>query len=433
MPSRAERAPRGRVRVWLERCAHLLGIAIIAWLLADSLRARPGVGPEVVGADGLAAELRRWSTVAAPEEVHLSMDSAVSPVHREWLAALAAAGTRVSWDGDSVPPLAVALDPVPDPDGGTRIWAAAPPGRMLVLEDDAGAVDSVAAGATGARFSTSSPLRAVRVRSGGFVAESALRDSISFGRILVVGRVGWESGMVVGALEERGWEVDARLALSPKGDVVQGAPPEELDPARYSAVVVLDSVALVGPARLVRYVREGGGLVITTRAASAAGLAPLRVGRAGRAMAPVEPFDTSADPRRSLGFTSIVPAEDAVPLELRDDLVAVAARRVDRGRVVLVGYDDTWRWRMAGGAGGVEEHRAWWAGLVASVARVERTPLPAVADEAPLAATVQLLGPPSARPAEAAAARSLPYGWAFAVLAAALLLQWLSRRLRGAP
>src|SRR5690606_16484448 len=131
MPSRAERSLRGRVRVWLERCAHLLGIAIIAWFLADSLRPRPGVGPEVVAAEGLAAELRRWSTGAAPGEVALTRDRAVPPAHREWLAALAAAGTRVTWDGDSVPPLAVALDPVPDPDGGTRIWAAAPPGRVL--------------------------------------------------------------------------------------------------------------------------------------------------------------------------------------------------------------------------------------------------------------------------------------------------------------
>src|SRR5690606_4826781 len=154
------------------------------------------------------------------------------------------------------------------------------------------------------RFSTSSPLRAVRVRSGGFVAESVLRDSISFGRVLVVGKVGWESGMVTAALEERGWEVDARLALSPKGDVVQGAPPGVLDRAGSSAVVVLGRAAFVGPARLVRYVREGGGLVITARAASAAALAPLRVGRAGRIVAPVEPFDTSAaDPRRSLGLT----------------------------------------------------------------------------------------------------------------------------------
>jgi len=421
------------VRVWLERGAHLLGIAIIAWFLVDSLRARPGTGLQVVEVEGLVAELRRWSTVAAPEEVHVTVDRAVSPVQREWLAALAAAGTRVGWDGDSVLPLAVALDPIPDPDGGTRIRVAAPPGRTLVLEDDAGAIDSVVSGGTGARFSTRSPLRGVRVRSGGFVAESALRDSISFRRLLVIGKVGWESGMVTGALEERGWQVDARLALSPHGDVVQGAPPEELDPARYSAVVVLDSAALVGPARLVRYVRDGGGLVITTRAASAAGLARLRVGRPGRVVPPVEPFDTSADPRRSLGLTAIVPAEDAVPLELRDDLVAVAARRVDRGRVVLVGYDDTWRWRMAGGANGVEEHRAWWAGLVASVARVEHTPLPAVADEAPLAAIVQLLGPPSARPADIATAGAFPRGWAFAALAAALLLQWLSRRLRGAP
>jgi len=437
MPSRAEPGARPRARVWLERAAHLLGLAIIAWLLVDSLGPGPEAGGELVEAGTLADELRRWSTVAAPGEVHLTMDAAVSPPYREWLAALAAAGTRVSWDADSVVPLAVALDPIPDPAGGTRIWAAAPPGTTLVLEDEVGPIDSVEAGAAGARFVTHTPITKVaRVRAGAFAAASAQRDSIVFGRILVVGRVGWEAGMVAGALEERGWEVDVKLALSPKGDVVQGRPAETLDPARYSAVVLLDSAALVGPAQLVRYVREGGGLVMTARAAAAAPLAPLRVGRTGRTAAPIEPFDTtSALPQRSLALTSIVPAADAVPLELRDELVAVAARRVERGRVAVVGYDDTWRWRMAGGADGPDQHRAWWAGLVATVARVDRVPLPeaGLTDEAPLASMVQVLGTPSPRPMDIAPPRSPAYGLAFAVLAAALLLQWLSRRLRGAP
>lgn len=436
MPSRAEPGARPRVRVWLERAAHILGLAIIAWLLVDSLRPGPGTGGELVEAGALADELRRWSTVAAPDEVHLTVDATVSPPYREWLAALAAAGTRVSWDADSVVPLAVALDPVPDPGGGTRIWAAAPPGTMLVLEDDVGPIDSVEAGAAGARFVTHSPVTVARVRARAFAAASVQRDSIAFGRVLVVGRAGWESAMVAGALEERGWKVDVKLALSPKGDVVQGGPIDALDPARYSAVVLLDSAALAGPGQLARYVREGGGLVMTARAAAAAPLAPLRVGRTGRAVEAVEPFDTaSGEPRRSLAFTSIVPAADAVPLELRGDLVAVAARRVERGRVVVLGYDDTWRWRMAGGADAPDQHRAWWAGLVASVARVDRAPLPdaGLADEAPLASIVQLLGAPSPRPADAAPPRSPAYGTAFAILAAALLLQWLSRRLRGAP
>ena len=436
MPSRVEPGARPRARVWLERAAHLLGLAIIVWLLVDSLGPGPGTGGELVEAGALADELRRWSTVAAPDEVHLTVDAAVSPPYREWLAALAAAGTRVSWDADSVIPLAVALDPIPDPGGGTRIWAAAPPGTVLVLEDEVGPIDSVEAGAAGARFVTHTPITAARVRAGAFAAASVQRDSIGFGRVLVVGRAGWEGAMVAGALEERGWEVDVKLALSPKGDVVQGGPIDALDPARYSAVVLLDSAALVGPAQLARYVREGGGLVMTARAAAAASLAPLRVGRTGRTVAPVEPFDTaSAEPRRSLALTSIVPAADAVPLELRGDLVAVAARRVERGRVVVLGYDDTWRWRMAGGADGLDQHRAWWAGLVASVARVDRAPLPdaGLADEAPLASLVQLLGTPSLRPMDAAPPRSPAYGAAFAILATALLLQWLSRRLRGAP
>src|SRR5690606_15092038 len=202
-------------------------------------------------------------------------------------------------------------------------------------------------------------------------------------------------------LEERGWEVDVRLALSPKGDIVQGTTSARLDPSRYSAVVLLDSTSLIEPAQLVGYVREGGGLVMTARAAEAPALARLRPGRPGRVAEAVEPFDTTlAEPRRALALTSLVTTADAVPLELRDELVATAARRVERGRVIMTGYADTWRWRMAGGAEALEAHRDWWADLVAAVARVEWHPLtpPRPADEAPFADLVELLGDPAPAP-----------------------------------
>lgn len=425
----------GRLRLWLERAAQLAGIALIAWLLADSLRTPPGA-VEVLGPESLASELRRWSTSAPAERVHLRVDGAVAPAHREWLAALAAAGTEVSWEDDVVSPLAVALDPVADPDGGARVRVAARPGTMVVVEDELGVLDSVAAGAAGARFLARTPLAGVRVRGGGLGGESLLRDSLAFGRVLLAGRVGWESNMVAAALEERGWEVDVRLALSPKGDIVQGTTSARLDPSRYSAVVLLDSTSLIEPAQLVGYVREGGGLVMTARAAESSALARLRPGRPGRVAEAVEPFDTTlAEPRRALALTSLVTTADAVPLELRDELVATAARRVERGRVIMTGYADTWRWRMAGGAEALEAHRDWWADLVAAVARVEWHPLtpPRPADEAPFADLVELLGDPAPAPPTAPPTTEPPYGWILAALALLLLTPWLSRRLRGAP
>jgi hypothetical protein len=425
-----------RLRVVLERVAHLLGIAIIAWLLFDSLRPQPERSVEVVAIDELATSLGRWSTASAPERVHLLADSTIAQLHRQWLAALVGAGTEVSWEGDAIIPLAATVNAVPDPDGGTRIVAAAPRGTMVILEDDVGVIDSVQAGAAGARFLTHTPVSAVRVRAGASTAESAPHDSVGFGRILVVGPVGWESSMVIGALEERGWEVDARLALSPKGDVLQGGSRVAPDTGRYSAVVVFDSVSLLEPAQLVRYVREGGGLVITARGSTAPALTPLRVGSIARRVPAVEPFDTAhVEPRRSLALSSITAAADALPLEMRDDLWAVAVRRVERGRVAMVGYDDTWRWRMAGGRDGLDQHRAWWAAVVGAVAHVEYAPRRAVrsVDEAPLANMVQLLGAPSRGPAQAEVEEhGIPYGIVFAVLSALLLLLWLSRRLRGA-
>lgn len=435
MPSPADGGARDRLRVWLERAAHALGIAIIAWLLVDSLRDRPPAAPRVVALDALPAQLRRWSTATTPAQVHVRVDRALAPAHREWLAALAGQGTLVSWEGKGVLPVAAALDPVADPDGGTRVAAAAPAGTTVVLEDDLGVVDSVATGATGARFLTQSPLATARVRAGALVAQSVVRDSLDFGRILLLGGVSWESGMVAAALEERGWEVDAHLALSHKGDVTQG-PGTAPDTGRYSAVIVLDTAARVDASRLARYVRDGGGVIVTTRASAVPALAPLRAGGAGRAVAAVEPFDTTArEPRRALALTPIVLGADAVPVERRDELVAVAARRLERGRVAAVGYDDTWRWRMGGAADALEQHRAWWAGLVAGVAHVRRAPVPgdAVADEVPLATLVDRLGPPSRAPETPVAARTLSHAWLLALLATALLLQWLSRRLRGAP
>src|SRR5688572_1327741 len=141
MPSLAERSAdssggpsrdRG-VRVWLERAAQALALAIVLWWLYQSLRPAGEGATEVVALGELPAELSRWSTVSTPGRVHVRIDSAVAPATRDWLAALASSGTRVTWEGHGVLPLAAVAEPVADPAGGTRVWVGAPAGAPVLL------------------------------------------------------------------------------------------------------------------------------------------------------------------------------------------------------------------------------------------------------------------------------------------------------------
>ena len=416
-----------------ERIARALAFALLAWLLVRSLRVPDGPSAST-GVGSLAPSLVRWSTRVKPSSVRVRVDGSLSPVQRDWLAALVASGSRVTWSG-SVAPVAAIAEPVADPAGATRVVVAAPAGTVVSLYDDYGALDSVRAGGAGAGFLARSAPSAVSVRAGVLTARATTGDSLVLGRILVLGRAGWESKFVVAALEERGWSVDARLTLSPRAGVAQGrAAP--IDTARYSAVIALDSSALGSAAALARYVRSGGGLIITAPVSAAPSLASLDAGSPRTGIPATEPFDTVGDPRRALALTPIALREGSLALERRAGSVAVAVRRVERGRVLVVGYADTWRWRMAGGDGAAERHRDWWAGLVASVAHVGRVPESPVApvDEAPLASLVDRLGPPAApaAPALTASAASVPSSWLFAALAALLIGEWASRRLRGA-
>jgi hypothetical protein len=437
MPSRADHIGSGGFRVWFERAAHVLAVAAIGWLLVQALRGRVTARAETADVQALPVQLVRWSRVAAPVRVHVRVDGALTPVQRDWLVALGGVGTAVSWEGRGLEPLAVAADPVADPAGGTRVLVAAPWGTRVVLADRLGTLDSVEAEAAGARFLVRSGPAAVQVQVGPLLARSAVRDSLVLGRLLVLGRVGWESKFVIAALEERGWQVDARLALSPRGDVVQGTT-VPLDTGRYAALIVLDTAGLAGAPPLARYVERGGGLVVTARAAVAPALASLVPSAAEPPLPAVEPFDTTlAEPRRALALTPIRLGADAVPIERREAFVAVATRRVGRGRIAMVAYPDTWRWRMGGTTGALEEHRSWWAGLVAGVAHAGRVPRPldAPLDKAPFARLIDRLGPPSPErsPSSIATGPTIAPKWLFAVLGMALLLEWLSRRLRGAP
>src|SRR5688572_22088144 len=161
MHSPAERRPT--VRIWLERAAHALALAIVVWFLIRALRPEANDDAQLRDVNALTADLVRWSTVAPPPRVHLTLDTSLAPATRDWLAAIAAAGALVTWEGEGVLPTAAAVEPVADPAGGTRIWTAAPAGAPIVLEDGYGVLDSTSAGVAGARFTAQSTVPDVKV------------------------------------------------------------------------------------------------------------------------------------------------------------------------------------------------------------------------------------------------------------------------------
>jgi hypothetical protein len=294
-------------------------------------------------------------------------------------------------------------------------------------------------------FTTSHVDGTVRATLGDHAAGSAatalLRDSLTIKPVLVLGIAGWESKFIAASLQEYGWKVDARLGLSPKGDVVQGASEIVIDTAHYSAVIAIDSSAAKFSSRIGDYVRQGGGFVATGAAAALPAFAELLPGKVGAALQDA-PFDAdSTHPRRALAVTTIshlVPG--AVAIETRTGSprdIAVAARRIGTGRVVQVGYLDSWRWRMGGVDDPVTGYRNWWSKVVSSVAYASRTPIPAsaIVEPTPLATLVATLGSPTQQIVERSSLlddpRLLPV--LFALLTAMLFVEWTSRRLRGRP
>jgi hypothetical protein len=430
MPSRAE------FRGTIEGALRAISIGLLAWMLWLSLDQRNDDKVESTNSARLAASLREWSSSGIPpKQVAVQLDKSPSPADRDWLAALDAGGSDVTWSG-SLPAAAVAVDPIASPRGGFNILSAAPAGAKVTLIDDVGPLDSAQAQGGGARFSIPTIAGEIRAKVSGTVTEASAPDSLRIKRVLVLGSAGWEAKFVVAALEEDGWKVDALLRVAPTVSVSQGTI-SSIDTARYSAVVALDETAGAFASDIVRYVASGGGAVIAGTAANIAGLSPIRPGSPGRviggALLASEPGATT------LKAVPVIPIDgirgDAAILDRRDGAVAAAARRHLAGRVLQEGYTDTWRWRMSGGDGSVAEHRAWWTRAVAGIAYAPPVARPtvAVSDNAPIAALVEALGPSSPRPNStlASSAASISLWWLFGLLAASLLGEWASRRFRG--
>jgi hypothetical protein len=431
MRSRAER--RSLVE-WPLRVALAAALAAALWRSLHQ-RAR---GPETRSATGatLGRTLREATRDSRVGVVRLDVDSVPTTVERAWLGALRRAGVEVGWRGAPAA-IAVAAERARQPVSSVHVLLAADTGAAIALADSAGALDTLAPRGGGASLDAADVVGAVQARRGAVTARASLPAGTERRAVLVLGRAGWESKFVLAALGEAGWQVRGRLPAAPSVAVSDpGLLP--IDTARYDAVVALDSTAGDLALAVARFVNQGGGLIAAGGATTLDALRPLVPARAGVRQPGRILLDADSVTPADLPLRPLVALRaDAVTLERRAAGPATAARRAGRGRVLAVGYDETWRWRMLGGAGGVGAHRAWWsrmAGLVAPDREpVNATRAGAGADAAPLAALVDALGPPAAasRAHDAAPVDPLPLALLVVILAA-LLAETASRRFRGA-
>jgi len=431
MPSRADWR---RGVEWALRIALVVVLAVALW---RSLRAaQPGVASESVRASTLGDALPRATTSERIGESNVSMDGTLTHADLDWLAALRRSGVRVHWHG-KVPAIALSVDRAREPVARARVRLVADSGVMLVIGDSIGVIDSVRV-ARGASLEASDLVGLVSARHGRFGASAVVPARSDRRDVLVLGRAAWESRFVLAALGEAGWRVRGRVPVAPGVSVVD-ASLLPLDTSRYDVVIALDSSAADLAPALARFVGQGGGAIIAGSALGVGALralVPARAGarRPGRILLAGDTLTRADLPLRPL----IAVRDDAVPLERQPAGLVVAIRRAGRGRVAAIGYDESWRWRMEGGAAGEAAHREWWSRLVAAVAYTPvfsmTDPENRLFDEAPLASLIGALGPPVMFNPRLTPERDtgLTTRILFGVVIASLLLEWTSRRLRGA-
>lgn len=362
--------------------------------------------------------------------VHRRIVASPSAAMRDSLAAFLRAGHRVSWSG-SLASVAAMAEPVREP--GTRWRLSVVGAAALLVRDSLGPVDSLEAAAT----LTLEPTRgAAQIVEGNTVAIAAVREVAPPRRVLLLGRAGFEPRFIITALEEAGWLVDTRLALGREREVRQGE--RSLQLARHDVVIVTDSASANREATsIARFVRSGGGLILAGEA-NAASAPALRAIAAARVLREEDPETRSFEghePTHALPLFALGNlVRDAEVLEDREGTPVVVARRVESGRVLQVGFAETWRWRMEGEGRSIEEHREYWSRLGGIVARGQAgaAAVQDVRSSAPLAAMVHAVGPAAETDASSPSNGPAFPLWLGPIILLALLFEWGSRRRRGA-
>lgn len=425
-----------RVRAGAEWALRAAAFALLGWALWSALRPAPDAAGRAVRSAGVAAEALRDWTRAGPAALHLAIDDSLAPEARDWLVALRRTGTAVSWSG-ALAPIAIAAEPVSEPGGGTRVLVAAPDGATAHVRDAAGPLDSLTLAGAGGVVRAPAAAGPLSLRVARTTARVAAPESPAPKRVLVLGTAGWESRYTVEALEERGWTVDARLAVAPGIEVRRGTPSAP-DTATHAVVIALDSTAGPHARAIAAFARDGGGVILAGASAAIPALGGIAPGRPGARVKPALMAVTESAPRRALGYFPVAAVRaNAVTLEEREGGRVTVAHRVGAGRVLQTGEDESWRWRMQGGASGPDAHRRWWSALAGGVAgRAGPLPHGGLADRAaPRAAVAAALGPARQAPDDARPPSPVPLTfapWMLLVAMTFLLAEWTSRRLRGA-
>jgi hypothetical protein len=421
------RSPRST----FELVCRLAAFGVLGWLLGGSLMSSPTRRLERASTNGIAARVAVWTRTTPNVRLHADLTTTPDPWIVDWLAALGHSGHGVTWSG-SPPAAAMSSEAVADPRGSVRVDIAAPAYTRVVLRDSASVVDSVRVSELGATIMTPLVVGELVADVGGQRVVASAPDSARLRAIVVVGDASWEGKFIVSALEERGWPVVVRFHVAPNVDVTQGGFPV-LDTSRVAAVVAIDTTVQSLGSALEHFVHEGGGLILAGAASTASAVAALTPGSLGaRTRVVVAPADTIG-----LGTTGFYPVtalkSDGVILDRRPSGIAVAARRVGAGRVMQIGYDDSWRWRMAGGPGSDVAYRDWWSRAVASVAYLpgllprDGATQPA---SAPLAHLIERLGPARPVSAESLSSTAIDQRILLGLIMIFLLMEWSSRRLR---
>lgn len=439
------------MRVVLERALRLTAVAALlyAWWLTGRAPANsPTDTPNAARTDTALNAQQLAQTLADPrrQQLHLSLSAVPDAASRAVLHAASRAGVGVSWHprdtSTGLTPLAISATPLADPSAGTVLRVVAHDSAEIALSDSVGWLDSARVQNGGVAWTLPGANRMFDAAHQGTSARAAAMDTATLGRIRLFAAPGWESRFAMRALEESGWSVDADFAIAPRAVVTTGviAP---LDTVRYAAVIALDSTAWVHAAAIERFVRSGGGLVLFADAARGSAMRTLRAGEMSPTLAALPGALQTEAPKEGLPLSPISSlVKSAVPIERSarpGTPLAIAARTVGVGRVLQVGYGNSWEWRMLGNDNAPADHRAWWQSLLHRTAFVSHDGAEQWSlypgNVAPLADLVARVGPaaaPSAAIVTQTGTRDAPPVWLFVLAATSLLAAWWSRRLRGA-
>jgi hypothetical protein len=422
------RLPADR-REWAEALCRAAAFLVLAFLIF-----RVAFGTQVTAPEKVVArisELPSLTRGGSIPNIHFTLEGVPSTLQRDWQRALRSTGSSISWSGNAQP-LAVSAAPNANPEGGHTLTAYYGGTGVVQVRDAISAIDSATSSSHFVSFPVAVSSGPARTIAGHDSASLPLMDSVILRPVLVIGKAGWETKFVLAALEEAGWKTNAIIFVAPSVITSEGSA-APIDTARYSAVVALDESASPRAREIIAFVGSGGGLVLAEDAARSAAFASLRVSTT----APV-PRQSSSDAdtvsRVSARFAHLDLAPTAVAIESHGRNVAVGAIRANFGRVIQTGFTDTWRWRMQGTQQSLIDHRDWWSGLVSKVAYAPRFSFTALADDgAPYADLVSIAGPPLTRYNESSRLDdSLNELFWILLLFSLLLVEWTSRRLRGA-